>query len=428
IDFSVPGRTVVTYTCTDIGLNTDTGTVTVVVADSGSPVVTLIGNSTVDLLRNEAYFEMGANCIDDTDPPRVITPVSGGPVNVLIPGTYVLSYSCQDVSGNPSNTATRTVTVIDSPIVLVGGPERAVHQAGTRYYDLGAACLDPITGSVTSARVTGESAVLDAGSYGITLRCTDDRGSVRFDARTVRALDEVPLDVVPPVITLPPPGSVSVYETYEEPSATCTDAVDGDLGVEVGIHKAVLTAGGATREIFPDPRTVIDTSASFGDLFGTVPAGASIEYTLVFSCTDSAGNPASRVGSSGVDGADDAGIVTVGGATAGAPVPADTDPPFPVVHGPEASYHQAGVPYSDPGAACTDGHDGVFDPVVGGSVDHERAGSYLVTYSCTDDAGNGPVVGHRLVRVVDTAAPALHLAGDEMMRVELGHPYIEPGY
>ncbi|MDA7960939.1 MAG: DUF5011 domain-containing protein, partial [Nitrosopumilus sp.] len=426
IDFTVPGRTVVTYTCTDRGLNTDTGTVTVVVSDSGNPSVTLIGNSSVTLLRNEAYFELGANCVDDTDPPRLITPSGGGPVNVLIPDTYELEYSCQDTSGNPSNIVTRTVEVIDSPVILVGGPERAVHQAGTLYSDLGAACLDPITGSVTAARVTGEAAVSEPGKYEITFRCTDDRGSVRFATRSVEVFELLPPDVTPPVLTLPAPAAVDVYGRYVEPVATCTDAVGGDLDVEVGTHRVsvISPAGTSLQTIFPSPRTVVDTSPSYTGIFpGFDGSTSNVEYRLSFSCTDQAGNQVSRVGhgpsaSTRTGAIPAAGEFTVRGGFTTAP--ADTQPPFPVVHGPEAAYHPVGAPYTDPGAKCTDGHDGIFDPVVGGTVDHERAGSYLVTYSCTDRAGNGPAVGHRLVRVVDTAAPALHLAGDEMVRVELG--------
>ncbi len=79
------------------------------VLDEIAPVITLSGSSSVTLTRGSAYTDAGATCVDVVD--EMCTVVTSGTVNTGTAGTYLLTYSASDSSGNISETLTRTVTV-----------------------------------------------------------------------------------------------------------------------------------------------------------------------------------------------------------------------------------------------------------------------------------------------------------------------------
>ena len=55
----------------------------------------------------DTYTEQGAVCDDDVDADKAAT--TSGTVNTLTPGSYTLTYSCADASGNPAVDVTRIV-------------------------------------------------------------------------------------------------------------------------------------------------------------------------------------------------------------------------------------------------------------------------------------------------------------------------------
>ncbi len=96
----------ITYSATDSSGNVGTTTRTVTIVDS-TPVITLNGGD-VTLERGvDTYVEQGATA--DTGDPIVIS----GNVNTNVVGTYTITYSATNSSGNVG-TATRTVTVKDT--------------------------------------------------------------------------------------------------------------------------------------------------------------------------------------------------------------------------------------------------------------------------------------------------------------------------
>ena len=99
-----PGSYTLTYSCTDDAGNaaTDvTRTVRVDAApDNTPPVIILTGDNPTVLTVGDTYTEQGAVCDDDVDADKAATP--SGTVNTLTPGSYTLTYSCADASGNPA--------------------------------------------------------------------------------------------------------------------------------------------------------------------------------------------------------------------------------------------------------------------------------------------------------------------------------------
>jgi endo-1,3(4)-beta-glucanase len=150
-------------------------------------------------------------------------------------------------------------------------------------------------------------------------------------------------DRTPPVITLA--GSANVQHEqgtdYIDPGATAADAVDGPV--------AVVATGSVGRD-----------------------AGT---YRISYAATDAAGNQATATRTVMV---------------------ADTKPPIVILIGAAVLDQEQGAPFTDPGAAATDAVDGSVTVATTGTVG-SAVGTYLLTYSATDRAGNSASVTRTVI-------------------------------
>jgi hypothetical protein len=160
-------------------------------------------------------------------------------------------------------------------------------------------------------------------------------------------------DTVAPVITLAGSASVNHEQgtSYTDLGATASDTVGGAMSVTVTGDVDTETAG---------------------------------IYTLTYTVTDLAGNTATAVTRT----------VTV----------VDTSIDDMYLVGASTEYHEQGTEYVDEGVIATDVVDGVLDVVTTGDVDSNIAGTYTLTFTATDNAGNERVLT-RTVIVSDTLAP-----------------------
>ena len=163
-------------------------------------------------------------------------------------------------------------------------------------------------------------------------------------------------DTTAPVISLAGSSSVTHEQgtSYTDPGATSSDSVEGSL-------------------------TVVIT--------GTVDTATAGIYTLTYTATDSMGNTTAVTRT-----------VTV----------SDTTAPVISLIGSSSVAHEQGTPYTDPGATSSDTVDDLGMTVVTtGTVDTATAGTYTLTYTATDGAGNVSNVVTRTVTVSDTIAPVI---------------------
>ncbi|WP_198295056.1 immunoglobulin-like domain-containing protein, partial [endosymbiont of Ridgeia piscesae] len=188
----------------------------------------------------------------------------------------------------------------------------------------------------------------------------------------------VPSDTISPVITLlgANPLSFEVGSGFTDPGATAVDDFDGDLTASIQVSGSV------------DPAT----------------AGS---YTLTYSATDAAGNSAT--------------------ATRTVTVAAASDPVITLLGANPLSL-EAGSSFTDPGATASDAFDGDLTASiqVSGSVDSATAGSYTLTYSATDAAGNS-ATATRIVTVAAASDPVITLLGANPLSLEAGSSFTDPG-
>ena len=142
------------------------------------------------------------------------------------------------------------------------------------------------------------------------------------------------VDRTPPVITLKGASTVDHEQgtVFSDPGATATDAEDGSV--------PVVTSG-------------------------SVGADAGL-YSLTYTATDSAGNFATAVR-------------TV--------IVADNTAPTIALVGPEILNYPYGIPFEDPGVSANDTVEGPVPVATEGSVGPD-VGTYFLTYSASDTAGN----------------------------------------
>ena len=111
VDTSTVGTYTITYSATDLDGNTATATRTVNVVDTTAPVVTVTGDNPATVELGGTYTEAGATATDASGTVTVV--VSGDTVDPNTLGTYTITYTSTDASGNVG-TASRTVNVVDS--------------------------------------------------------------------------------------------------------------------------------------------------------------------------------------------------------------------------------------------------------------------------------------------------------------------------
>ncbi len=160
-------------------------------------------------------------------------------------------------------------------------------------------------------------------------------GAIRTDSAGLEAYMSAVMPQAP-YITLNGSATVDHEQatSYVDAGATATDVIDGSV-------------------------TVIMT--------GSVDSNVAGAYTLSYSATDSEGNVSRALTRT----------VTV----------ADTTAPVITLAGDAAVEVELGSTYTDAGASATDTVDGSVDVVITGSVD-TAAGTYTLTYTATDSAGN----------------------------------------
>ncbi|MEM7801819.1 MAG: immunoglobulin-like domain-containing protein, partial [Chloroflexota bacterium] len=337
--------------------------------DSTPPEITLLGNNPLNLLLGETYTDPGATAEDDVDGTITNDIVVGGDtVDTNTLGSYTVTYDVSDAAGNAATTVTRTVNVSTAPdntppVITLNGDNPLELTEGDSYTDPGATAEDDVDGTITNDIVVGGDTVdtNTPGSYTVTYDVSDAAGNA---ATTVSRIVNVAAgpDTTPPVITLngSDPINLTVGATFTDPGATALDDVDGDITNDI-------TVGG-----------------------DTVDVNAEGSYLITYDVSDAAGNAATTVTRT----------VNVSAAP-------DTTAPVITLNGDNPLELTEGDSYVEPGATALDDVDGNLTGSINinaSAVDTNTPGSYSVTYTVSDAAGN---VGNatRTVTVIPVVNP-----------------------
>jgi hypothetical protein len=89
--------------------------------DSTPPTLTLRGEPTMNITIDAPFTDPGATATDAVDGDLTSRIVASGAVNNALLGTYTITYTVTDLSGNPATPVTRTVNVQPQPAADEGG-------------------------------------------------------------------------------------------------------------------------------------------------------------------------------------------------------------------------------------------------------------------------------------------------------------------
>ena len=157
------------------------------IPDTKAPIISLVGNSMVEIFEGSNYTDAGATALDNVDgnlTANIIYDDSNLDVNTI--GTYLITYNVTDEAGNMANEVTRTVNVIAAmvdttkPVITLIGDAIVEVVRGNTYVDASAIAIDDVDGDLTSNIAFDDSAldINSIGSYVLTYNVSDAAGNM----------------------------------------------------------------------------------------------------------------------------------------------------------------------------------------------------------------------------------------------------------
>ena len=294
---------------------------------------------------------------------------SGGSSNATGGSNNTTSGTDNNATTGEGDDNTTTIPIdVTPPVVTLNGEANITLEQDAVYTELGATAVDDVDGNV-SVNISGTVNTTVVGTYTLTYTAQDKAGNEANATRTVTVID-----VTPPVITLNGQSNITLVQNtaYTELGATALDAVDGNVSVNIS---------------------------------GTVDTGTIGNYTIVYTAQDNSGNEANTTRT-----------ITI----------IDVTPPVITLNGQSAISLEQNAGYTELGATALDAVDGNVSVTISGNVDTSTVGSYTVTYSATDSAGNEANIT-RAITVIDVTPPVITLNGAATITLEQNAPYTELG-
>jgi uncharacterized repeat protein (TIGR02543 family) len=152
-----------------------------------TPVISLVGSSTINLEVGETFTDPGATASDNIDGDLTSSITSSGTVNTATEGTYTIEYSVSDAAGNIASVSRTVIVSLDLPptITLIGSSTINL-TVGDTFTDPGVTATDDVDGDVTlSITASGIVDTSTAGTYVITYSVTDTAGNTTEVIRTI---------------------------------------------------------------------------------------------------------------------------------------------------------------------------------------------------------------------------------------------------
>ena len=193
------------------------------------PIITLIGDNSINVNYGDIYIEQGANWTDILKGSGNAV-VGGDMVDTSKLGKYIVRYNYTDTSGNAAHEVKRIVNVLDTqkPIITLLGDADLKVEAFSPYSDTGATAYDNYDGDITrKIIVNGLVNTNVLGDYYVRYNVSDSSGNAADEvSRTVHIVD-----TTKPIITLTGENPVNTFvgDNYNDSGAIAKDDVDGDL-------------------------------------------------------------------------------------------------------------------------------------------------------------------------------------------------------
>jgi hypothetical protein len=351
------GSTVVACNATDASVHAARATFIVRVLDTAPPTLSVVGAATRELFVGDTYIEEGALWTDVVDGTGVAE-ISSDTVDTARAGTYVVVYTARDAAGNSADQKTRIVTVAKKS-------QRITYTQPVEKTNADADFAVDVTSSAELAVSLATSTPDTCTVAGRTVHI------VRVGTCTLEA-------------SAPASAHYLVAESVQI-TFTVRDAVPPQMEAHVGVRVEADTREGSIVTYTTPPaldETDGEVRVACLPASGTrFPLGAT---SVSCAARDASGNSEQS-----------AFIVRV----------VDTAPPVTTLVGSDMVTITMPEQYEERGALWADAVDGAGSTNVLGEVRATTPGTYILSYTYTDAAGNAATPMTRTVHVVAAAPP-----------------------
>ena len=412
----------------------------VAVADTLSPIVTIIGDNPYTLERYAEYVDPGATT--DTESGSYFASTTINVDNTAV-ASYTVTYDATD-DINANTIVQRIVNVVDTtaPIVTLNGASSVTLERYGVFADIDDGVEIEAPGSLVSVD-TSQLDNTTQGAYTVTYNVVDDHNNANVITREV-----VVEDTVPPVVTLNNESTSYTLERYGDWSA-----IDPGVTIDRGSYVESVTVDNTSTGLKAVTYTVKDgTNTTVKNRVITVedtiaPVGSiknpsyQLERFAVFNDpgvenldagTYLAGTDTSNVDNTLSSGSTFDVIYDLGDGTSNiiltrtVTVVDTTAPVITLTNGDIGTTNytvERGTTYVDPGATTDTGETVTVNT---SGLNMAVSDTYTVTYSATDADGNTGTAS-RTVIVEDNNAPVITLSGANPYTVERASNYVDPG-
>lgn len=171
------------------------GNKTTLQPDTTAPVITLLGDPNITIIKDTEYTDAGATATDNID--GTVTVTASGAVDPQTLGEYTITYSATDRIGNTA-TITRVIKVTldtTAPVITINGENPTEIYQGGIYSEAGASAMDEVNGEVEIS-ISGKVDTSITGSYTIIYSAIDLAGNIVNSIRIVNVVADPNRQVV----------------------------------------------------------------------------------------------------------------------------------------------------------------------------------------------------------------------------------------
>ncbi len=432
VDETTVGDYTITYTATDAAGNVATlpRVVTVIYVDVTAPVITLVGEATVDIIEGSTYSDDGATALDNVDGDITSEIVPTSTVDTDVIAAYTVTYDVADEALNDAVAVVRTVNVLAdtvAPEITLVGTDTLNMYTGDAYIDLGATAADNAAGDITSS-ITVDSSAVDmdnAGSYTVTYDVSDSATTPNAATQVTRTVNVAVMvsDIANAQFLVDAlednVQTAGVWSSYSGVGSTASivdealvfNVLGGDLwstqlwqagvAVDAGNFVFEFTASAdGDRDILVKIESAGIAPGAFEETISltTTPTTYKMSMTYFGATGTQSVRPIFALGGSEFE-------ATIDNVVFRQLADSEIAPVITLVGDSSVSITTGDV-YADEGATASDNLDGDMGAITAvGTVDTGVAGDYELTYNITDSDGNAATEVTRTVTVADPIIP-----------------------
>jgi len=259
------GETIVTWTATDSSGNSESATQTITVVDTTLPTIIAPANVEFEAISMENNLvEFGF--AEASDQVEIISITNDAP-EVFTLGETIVTWTATDSSGN-SESATQTITVVDTTAPVIVNPENIISNATSKLNNIVKLDQISVVDSISVVQITNNApSYYEFGETIVTWTATDSSGNSASATQTITVVD-----TTAPIISTPQNVIVNAVNTetfLEIGLASVSDIIDD-----------TPTITNDAPKVFPLGETIVTWTAT--DKFGNI--SSSLQTISVQTC------------------------------------------------------------------------------------------------------------------------------------------------